>query len=134
MVRLTGCLVALSLMALSPSQAQGPHYIEGPAASDVWGASLQPVEDFRLDAQSPTPGRLRLASAPDHRWEGLVAGATLLGVGLAVMTNGLCQDPDGGHEGGCLGPTLGAGLVGATIGGVAGGLLGTLVPKPIDGS
>jgi hypothetical protein len=134
MVRLTGCLVALSLMALSPSLAQGPHFIEGPAASEVWEASLRPVEDFRLDAPSSPQSRLRLQSAPDYRWEGLVAGATLLGVGLAVMTNGLCQDPDGGHEGGCLGPTLGAGLVGATIGGVVGGLLGTLVPKPVDGS
>jgi hypothetical protein len=134
MVRLTGCLFALSLIARSPSLAQEPHVIEGPAASEVWGSSLQPVEDFQLDAPSSPQGRVRLPTAPDYRWEGLVAGAILLGVGLAVMTNGLCQDPDGGHEGSCLGPTLGAGLVGATIGGVVGGLLGTLIPKPVDGS
>jgi hypothetical protein len=63
-----------------------------------------------------------------------VAGAALLGVGLAVVTNGLCRDPDGGQGGSCVGSTLGGGLIGVTIGGVVGGLVGGLIPKPVDGS
>jgi hypothetical protein len=134
MARVASLLIALSAVAPPVSLAQVRHSIEGPAASGVWALGSPSIEELRLDAAPPLRDQLRLPPAPDHRWEGLVAGATLLGVATAVMTNSLCRDPDGGHEGSCLGPTLGAGAAGATIGGVVGGLLGSLIPKPVDGS
>jgi hypothetical protein len=134
MARVSSLLVALSVMAPPVSLAQEQRSIERPAASGLWALGSPPVEELRLDAPTPPAERLRVPPAPDHRWEGLVAGAALLGVAAAVMANGLCRDPDGGYEGSCLGPTIGTGAVGATIGGVVGGVLGSLIPKPVDGS
>jgi hypothetical protein len=133
MARVSSLLVALLVVAPHMSLAQGQPSIEGPAASRVWGLGSPRIEELRLDA-APPPDQLRLPRAPDRRWEGLVAGATLLGIAAAVMTNRLSHDPDGGHGGSCLGPTVGAGAVGATIGGVVGGLLGSLIPKRVDRS
>jgi hypothetical protein len=134
MARICSLLFVLSVVAPPVSLAQEQRSIEGPAGSGLWALGSPAVEELRLDGPAPPADRLRVAPAPDHRWEGLVAGATLLGVAFAVMTNGLCRDPDGGHEGSCLGPTVGAGAAGATIGGVVGGLLGSLIPKPVHGS
>jgi hypothetical protein len=73
--------------------------------------------------QVPSTFRLN-ASAPDHRWTGLVVGAVAGAVAFGIIGHSTCDD-----GGACLGPTLGIGLLGAVGGGVLGGLVGSLIPR-----
>jgi uncharacterized membrane protein YeaQ/YmgE (transglycosylase-associated protein family) len=63
----------------------------------------------------------------DYRWEGVIVGALALGVGGALVANGLCHD-DGSDEH-CARSIIGYSLVGAVVGGVTGGLIGAAIPK-----
>ena len=60
----------------------------------------------------------------DHRWEGIVLGGLLVGLGGALLGNSLCE-----AEEDCTRPTVGIGLIGATLGVVVGGIVGSTIPK-----
>src|ERR1043166_3081316 len=83
-----------------------------------------PSRSLALFRPAPIPPPARPASfihgsAPDYRWEGLVIGATVLGVVGATFVIGFCSDPDSNPSGhGCLLPAIEGFLFGATVGGV----------------
>lgn len=76
----------------------------------------------------PPPSSTVFPKAPDYRWEGLVAGAVVLGVGAAFLGSRLCQLSDTG-EPHCFRATVELGLLGAFGGGIIGGVIGGMIPK-----
>src|SRR5512142_3083385 len=66
--------------------------------------------------------------APDYRWEGLITGAIILGVGGAFLGSRLCQLSDSTDKH-CFRTTVELGLLGAFGGGIIGGVIGGMIPK-----
>ena len=64
----------------------------------------------------------------DYRWEGLIAGAVIIGTVGAIGFNNLCHSDDTG-DGNCVAGTVAGGVLGALVGGVVGGLIGAQIPK-----
>lgn len=71
------------------------------------------------------------AETSDHRREGLVLGAVVLGAGAAVVGWQLCRDPEGGRSSAtkCFLLDVPFSAMGAVVGGGIGALLGGLIPK-----
>jgi len=89
----------------------------------------EPKLESRTPA-TPAPAAGLFPKAPDHRWEGLVVGATFVGLLGTAIGGGLCGYDETGTRRHCLWSTLEGFAFGAVIGGVTGGLLGSLIPKP----
>lgn len=68
-----------------------------------------------------------LPKAPDYRWEGIVVGGVVLGVGSAVLFHGFCDDGQGRAS--CALRAIEGALIGAVVGAGVGGLIGGLIPK-----
>jgi hypothetical protein len=69
-----------------------------------------------------------LPEAPDHRWDGLVIGAVILGASGVFLGSRLCQLSDGVDKH-CVRAAVGLGALGAFGGGIIGGLVGGSIPK-----
>ena len=98
-----------------------------PAAAAT--AQRLPLEPAAPRAPLPS-GAALMAGARDHRWEGAIVGAAVLGVGGAVLRAAWCGNDDSASApSDCTGPTILWGLMGATVGAVAGGFIGSAFPK-----
>jgi hypothetical protein len=64
---------------------------------------------------------------PTHWKEGALIGGVSLGLGLALLADGLCRSSDSG--GSCGGATTGGFLLGGVLGGIIGALVGGQFPK-----
>lgn len=84
------------------------------------------ISPAKKDPEFPTLFANAFGSPKDYRWEGVLIGGLLLGVGGAVVGWGACSELGGD---GCLYPTVGLGLVGGLIGAVVGGFVGGSIPK-----
>jgi len=118
---LAGLLILLGALGLPTSVIA-----QGPELPPVFETQRMTFRALRQTSDTLPPPRLMDASvAPATYWVlGGVLGATVVGVGSAVMAHdGICAD-DGGV--GC--PILWAGLGGA-VGFIGGALVGGLIPK-----
>jgi hypothetical protein len=138
--RLAACAFTVALVYPSTIAAQvrmAP--IPGePISWNVTGGAWRADSSLGFDAlhvspyvvdrpEQPRPEMIRARAVPDYRWEGAVVGGITLGVGLAVLTSGMCDSDSGTSHCGLL--MVGAGLVGGTVGVVTGGFIGSLIPK-----
>jgi len=73
-----------------------------------------------------------VASAHDHRYEGLAIGAVLVGGAFAVLGNALCQNSDSATKN-CTWGTVKVGLVGVFVGGLTGAMIGSAFPERAEG-
>lgn len=74
---------------------------------------------------------LSIPKAQDYRWEGVIVGGALVGIGAGVLAYGLCSENEPSADGGgsCVGRSLLGALLGAGVGVALGGLVGGLIPK-----
>jgi hypothetical protein len=77
---------------------------------------------------SPPAAAVRLPRADDYRYEGLVAGAVVLGTGSAILFHVLCGIDDSPDKN-CTWLTIKGSLAGAALGGLTGALIGGMIPK-----
>lgn len=130
------CALALLHPRLSLGQREGHRFRtesvrtraseRQPAWHGVTADLLTPrVTSAQWSARSRTPS---FGNAHDHRWEGVVIGGLVLGVGMAIVGSQTCED-SGSGGGGCFRTTVGFGLLGGTVGVVVGGIAGSLIPK-----
>lgn len=66
--------------------------------------------------------------AADHRWDGVVIGAAILGASGVFLGARLCQLSDSVNKH-CVRSAVGLGALGAFAGGIIGGLIGGGIPK-----
>lgn len=107
-------IVAGLLPAALDAQRLAPAVLTSPTTSTVFH-------------RPPLPPSV-LPKTPDYRWEGLVVGAVLMGVGGAYLGARLCHLADTG-EPHCFRTAVGLGLLGAFGGGIIGGVIGGMIPK-----
>jgi hypothetical protein len=106
------------------SRIQFEHYRH----ASSWSLSRVDSRTFKARGAEAYSRQVADTVTGDHRWEGVVLGGLLLGIGTAIVGNRLCNE-DNIAEKKCFGPTVGYGLVGATVGVVTGGLIGSAIPK-----
>lgn len=103
-----------------------------PATASAQSAAPVPwrtYESAAFDAEFIKRSTPTFGNPTDYRWEGVIIGATAMGILGGVAGALLCSEESNNYSSECLGPTLGWTLMGATVGGVTGGLLGSLFPK-----
>ena len=106
------------------------HLVALPPNHDVSRLQQKPLDRKpAIGGPRYTPSSALLKDrGPDHRREGALLGAILLGAGGAILAQGFC-DYDGKPQSGCFGRTVGGGVIGAVAGFIVGGLIGGLIPK-----
>jgi hypothetical protein len=119
----------LLLFLISPNGAaaqQSPSRVAGPVSIPLiispharWAVG-QPL------ALDSIPPDIR----PTHWKEGALIGGLSMGLGLALLADGLCQNSDSG--GSCGGAMTAGFLLGGVIGGIIGALIGGQFPKAPD--
>jgi predicted lipid-binding transport protein (Tim44 family) len=77
---------------------------------------------------SPPAAAVRLPHADDYRYEGLVAGAVVLGTGSAILFHVMCGIDDS-PDTNCTWLAIKGSLAGAALGGLTGALIGGMIPK-----
>jgi hypothetical protein len=120
--------LVLLLICPAGAVAQGSYGIAGPVANRLTvrtplTSNLDP--QWRL-GQPLAPDSLPRDIPPTHWKEGALIGGLSVGVGLAVLADGLCSSDSGGS---CGGAATGGFLLGGLIGGVTGALIGGQFPK-----
>jgi hypothetical protein len=89
---------------------------------------------FLTSAAQFDPGPAPHAPSPpfghpaDHRTEGMIAGAILIGIPTTILAFAFCSDTDSGG-GNCLTGGVGVSLAGFLLGGLTGALIGSAIPK-----
>lgn len=126
------CLGLLRVPALPAQEMDSPvSTIFAASWAPTWRAQQWSWSKPASDRAKPESSAITigdLARAPDHRWEGVIAGGLLLGVGSAIVGYVICTE-DNSANNNCAYTTIGFGLVGGTVGAVTGGLIGSLIPK-----
>lgn len=121
--------LALVLLLISPKVTVGQHStgrIAGPVPTPMITGADTRLANRERPALDSVPTEIR----PTHWKEGALIGGLSVGVGLALLANGLCRSSD--TSGSCGGATTGGFLLGGVIGGIVGALVGGQFPKAED--
>jgi hypothetical protein len=120
----------LVLLLISPAGAvaQGSSGNAGPVANRLTvRAPLTSNLDAPWDLGRPLAADSVPRDIPPTHWkEGAIIGGLSVGLGLAVLADGLCSSDSGGS---CGGAAIGGFLLGGLMGGVTGALVGGQFPK-----
>src|SRR5437773_1049355 len=128
-------LVGSGLVGQSGGRVTGYRAGTTVQASNPWRVDARPILRLSFGAVGHTLPRdlaysmVTLSSrAPDHRWEGLVIGAAVLGASGVVLGAHFCQVSDSANKH-CFRSAVSLGLLGVFGGGIIGGLIGGSIPK-----
>jgi hypothetical protein len=113
--------VAMALLLATPAWAEGPARLRLPEGARTGERAAQIADTARWQT-SPTHRR-------SHAKQGAVIGALALGVGGAVVGNGICQIAEESQSCGNGGMVAGFTVVSAAVGAGLGALIGLAIKK-----